>query len=129
MKCLECPLKYIGQTDRTFHTRYKERVKAIRNNNSNSEYSNHILNTGHKYGSITDAVDIIRIYRNHLKHIGKIQHTRSVSGKLPFLIRKMLGRVILLASASSTLIFEATPGLAPRYKIYNIFLPFSLLVS
>jgi hypothetical protein len=45
MKCQDCPLKYIGQSGRTFHTRYKEHIQAIKNNNSNSGYSNHILNT------------------------------------------------------------------------------------
>jgi hypothetical protein len=60
MKCLDCPLKYKGQTGRAFHTRYKEHIHAIRNNNSNSGYSNHILNTGHKYGTIADTMDIIK---------------------------------------------------------------------
>jgi hypothetical protein len=59
MKCLECPIKYIKQTERTFNIRYKEHIQAIRNNNSNSGYSNHILNTGHTYGTITDTVDIV----------------------------------------------------------------------
>jgi hypothetical protein len=44
MKCLDCPLKYVGQTRRMFNARYKEHVHAIRSNNSNSRYSNHILN-------------------------------------------------------------------------------------
>jgi hypothetical protein len=43
---LDCPLKYIGQTGRTFKTRYKEHIQAIRNNNGKSGYSKHILNTG-----------------------------------------------------------------------------------
>jgi hypothetical protein len=60
MKCLDCPLKYIGQTGRTFNIRYKEHVQDIRNNNNNSVYSNHILNTGHTYGTINDTMDIIR---------------------------------------------------------------------
>jgi hypothetical protein len=40
MKCLDCPLKYIGQTGRTFNTRYKEHIHDIRSNNSNSGYLN-----------------------------------------------------------------------------------------
>jgi hypothetical protein len=60
MKCLNCPLRYVGQTGRTFKIRYKEQIQAIRNNNSNSGYSSHILNTGHTYGTITDTMDIIR---------------------------------------------------------------------
>jgi hypothetical protein len=72
MKCLDCPLKYIGQTGRIFHTRYKEHIHAIRNNNSNSGYSNHILNTGHKYGTITDTMDIIRTHRKG-KHLNTLE--------------------------------------------------------
>jgi hypothetical protein len=60
MKCLDCPLKYIGQTGRTFKIRYKEHVQAIRNNNVNSGYSDHILNIGHTYGTVTDTTDIIK---------------------------------------------------------------------
>jgi hypothetical protein len=53
MECLDCPLKYIGQTGRTLNTRYKEHIHAIRSNNSNTGYANHILNTGHRYGTIS----------------------------------------------------------------------------
>jgi hypothetical protein len=56
IKYLDCPLKYIEQTGRAFHARYKEHIQAIRNNN-NSGYSNHILNTKHKYGAITDTLN------------------------------------------------------------------------
>jgi CRISPR/Cas system CMR-associated protein Cmr5 small subunit len=45
MKCMDCPLKYIGQTSRTLYTRYKEHIQAISNNNSNSGYSSHIWDT------------------------------------------------------------------------------------
>jgi hypothetical protein len=31
LKCLNCPLTYIGQTGRAFHTRYKEHKLAIKN--------------------------------------------------------------------------------------------------
>jgi hypothetical protein len=49
-----CPLKYIGHTGRTFNITYKEHI---------SGYSNHILNTVHTYGTITDTMDIIRTGR------------------------------------------------------------------
>jgi hypothetical protein len=60
MKCLGCPLKYVGQTGRAFHTRYREHIKASRSNNGNSEYPNHILNSGRSYGTTTDTMDIVR---------------------------------------------------------------------
>jgi hypothetical protein len=63
MKCMDCPLKYIGQTGRTFNTKYKEHIHDIRSNNSNTGYSNHILNTGHTYGTMQDTMDIITLGR------------------------------------------------------------------
>jgi hypothetical protein len=60
LKCLDCPLKYIGQTGRAFHTRYKEHILAIKNSDGNSGYSKHILNTGHKYGPMTETMDIVK---------------------------------------------------------------------
>jgi hypothetical protein len=64
MKFLDCPLEYTGQTGRTFHTRYKEHIEAIRSNKGNSEYPKHILNKGHTYGTATDTMDIIRQEKN-----------------------------------------------------------------
>jgi hypothetical protein len=42
MKSMNCPLKHTGQTGRTCHTKYKEYVQAIRNDNGNSRCWNHI---------------------------------------------------------------------------------------
>jgi hypothetical protein len=80
---MDCPLNYTGQTGRTFQTRYKEHIEAIRYNNSNSGYSNHILNTGHTYGNITDTMKIVKIEKKekHLNtsvkyHISKMSKNR-----------------------------------------------------
>jgi hypothetical protein len=59
MKCLDCPLKYLGQTDRAFCTKYKEHIQAVIYSNNNSGYSNSTLNTGQKYRTITDTMNII----------------------------------------------------------------------
>jgi hypothetical protein len=49
---------------------YKEQIHAIRNNNSNSGYSNHILNAGHTYyGSHKDRKE-----GQTFKYLGKILH-------------------------------------------------------
>jgi hypothetical protein len=57
-----------GQTGRTFHTKYKEHIQAIRNNNGNSGYSNHVLNRGHAY--LTDTTKVVKIEKKgkHLTH-------------------------------------------------------------
>jgi hypothetical protein len=80
MKCLDCPLRYIGQTGRAFHTRYKEHIQSIRSNNGNSGYSNHILNTGHTYGNMTDTMDIIQTDKKG-KHMNKLEryHIHEIS--------------------------------------------------
>jgi hypothetical protein len=75
MKCLEYPLKYVAQTGRTLNARYKEHIHAIRSNNGNSRYLNHILSTGHTYGTITDIMDVIRTGRKgrHLNALERYQ--------------------------------------------------------
>jgi hypothetical protein len=75
---MDCPMKYIGQTGRTFSTRYKEHIHDIRNNNSNSGYSNHILNTGHAYGVMIDTMDVITTGRKgkHLIHLKGTIYTK-----------------------------------------------------
>jgi hypothetical protein len=72
MKCMDCPLKYIGHTGRTFYTRHKEHLEAIRNNNINLGYSNHILSTGHAYRNITDTMETIEMERKG-KHLNTLE--------------------------------------------------------
>jgi hypothetical protein len=73
MKCLDCPLVQTGE----HFTLDIKNIQAItcRSNNDNSGYSNHILNTGHTYGTITDTVDVM-IWRKkeNFEHIRKIPY-------------------------------------------------------
>jgi hypothetical protein len=54
-------------------------MQEIRKNNGNSGYSNHILNTGHTYGTISVKMDIIKTEkeRKAFKHIRKIPHIKN----------------------------------------------------
>jgi hypothetical protein len=54
------PLKYIVQTRNAFSTKYKEHLLAIRNNSGNSGCSAYLHNTDHTYGTVKDAMDIIK---------------------------------------------------------------------
>jgi hypothetical protein len=69
---MDWPMKYIAQTGRTFNTRYIEHIHDIRSNNSNSGYSNHILNAGHAYGTMMDTIDIITTRRKG-KHLNTLE--------------------------------------------------------
>jgi hypothetical protein len=81
MKCLDCPLKYIGQTGRTLNTRYKEDIHDIKSNNNNSGYSNHILNTGHTYRTTADTMEVITTGRKGKYTLGKY-HIYEISKNL-----------------------------------------------
>jgi hypothetical protein len=52
--CRNCNLKYVGQTGRIFRIRY-----TIYGNKTTSRYVQHILDTGHSYGSIKDTLRIL----------------------------------------------------------------------
>jgi hypothetical protein len=69
---MDCPLIYIGQTGRTFKTRYKEHIQAIKSNNDNSGYSNHMLNTGHTYGNIADTMKVLKTEKKG-KHLNTLE--------------------------------------------------------
>jgi hypothetical protein len=56
IQCGECPLKYIGQTGRTFRVRYKEHINAIKTNKQNSKFSQRMLDTQHNYNTIDQSI-------------------------------------------------------------------------
>jgi hypothetical protein len=69
---MDCPIKYVGQTGRTFNIRYKEHIHDIRSTNSNSKYSNHILNTGYAYETIADTMEIVTTGKKG-KHLNTLE--------------------------------------------------------
>jgi hypothetical protein len=70
IKCNSCQLKYIGQTGRNFRTRYKEHIQVIHTNKTTSRYAQHILDTGHSYGTIEDTLNIL-----HFKKKGPLMNS------------------------------------------------------
>jgi hypothetical protein len=65
--CKDCELKYIGQTERTFRTRYKEHIREIKTNGQKSKFAQHILDTTHNYDTIEQTMEIL-----HLEKKGKM---------------------------------------------------------
>jgi hypothetical protein len=59
LKCNSCQLKYIGQTGRNFRTRYREHIHAIHSNKTTSKYAQHILDTGHAYGTLENTFNVL----------------------------------------------------------------------
>jgi hypothetical protein len=58
IKMQQIPLKYVGQTGHTFKVQYKEQIQAIKTNKQKSNYPQHILDTGHTYGTIDQTLEI-----------------------------------------------------------------------
>jgi hypothetical protein len=71
LKCNSCPLKYIGQTGRNFRTRYNEHIQAI-HYNINSKYAQHILDTGHAYGTIDNTLNILQ-FEKKIKKMNSLE--------------------------------------------------------
>jgi hypothetical protein len=61
MICRDCPLKYVGQTGRTFRTRYNEHIREIQMNGKTSKYAQHILNMTHDYDAIEKTMKILHV--------------------------------------------------------------------
>jgi hypothetical protein len=56
-----CPLKYVGQTGRTFKTRFKEHIRNIKNNGQNSKFAQHIVDTTHEYQTVDQTMKILHV--------------------------------------------------------------------
>jgi hypothetical protein len=56
LQCADCPWKYVGQTGRTFKTRFKEHIRDIKNNRQNSKFAHHILDTTHEYETMEKSM-------------------------------------------------------------------------
>lgn len=72
LKCNTCDGRYIGQTRRTFDTRYKEHVRAWKYKTSHSTFAEHLHENQHKITTRDTDMEIIRI-NNNKKHLLTLQ--------------------------------------------------------
>jgi hypothetical protein len=63
MTCKDCPLKYLGQIDRTFRTRYNEHIRELQTNGKTSKYAQHILNTIHNNDTMENTMKVLQVER------------------------------------------------------------------
>ncbi|KAK5639993.1 hypothetical protein RI129_010804 [Pyrocoelia pectoralis] len=68
LNCNSCPSFYIGQTGRSFRTRFKEHFNAIKRNNMDhpSSMAEHILSTGHSFDYKQDFKILHRVNKGYL---------------------------------------------------------------
>ncbi|XP_044747082.1 uncharacterized protein LOC123308484 [Coccinella septempunctata] len=81
-----CGSFYIGRTKRSFDVRFKEHHRCIRQNNTESLFSEHILETGHPV-DLEEGYNILHRERrvgvlNNLEYLEIIKHCRSCPDKI-----------------------------------------------
>ena len=58
--CQTCNYAYVGQTSWDLHTRFKEHIRYIRNNDPKSAYAQHILDNRHEFGPAHKTTELIQ---------------------------------------------------------------------
>ena len=53
--------KYVGQTGRPFHVRFREHYRDYKYANNKSKFALHVTEEGHAFGPINDIMDVVHI--------------------------------------------------------------------
>jgi hypothetical protein len=59
LTCPDCHMKYVGQTSRSLHKRYKEHLQDFKYNIRKSSFATHLLDNNHSTGPIYEIMDIV----------------------------------------------------------------------
>jgi len=62
IKCSDCDSFYVGQTGRSFRTRYREHIQALKSQNltsMKSTFAEHIMQSNHKYTNIDQNMEVL----------------------------------------------------------------------
>jgi hypothetical protein len=70
LTCPTCRMKYMGQTGRSFRTRFQEHLRDFRHGNGKSRFAQHLLENGHDIGPIEDIMSTI-----HITNKGRLMDT------------------------------------------------------
>jgi hypothetical protein len=58
LECPTCQKKYIGQTGRLFHTRFREHYRDYKYANNKSKFAQHVTEEGHAFGPMENIMNI-----------------------------------------------------------------------
>jgi hypothetical protein len=83
LECEDCNRKYVGQTGRSFHTRYKEHKGDFDNNYHKSLFAKHLLEEGHSMQPMESCMKILEykgksqklntLERYHIYRLAKVE--------------------------------------------------------
>jgi uncharacterized protein (DUF433 family) len=85
LNCPTCNKKYIGQTGRPFHIRFREHYNDYKHMYNKSKFAQHLLNEGHDFDPMEDIMDAIQFAkkREDVRHPGEVLHLRSDQQRNP----------------------------------------------
>ena len=61
LKCPDCYMKYIGQTERSFRIRFQEHTRHFKYNNSKSKFALHLIENKHSAGRVDDIMEVLHV--------------------------------------------------------------------
>ncbi len=67
IKCADCPSVYIGQTGRSFQTRFKEHWPNRKINKQKSTFAQHLIDSNHNVEPIEDSLEVLHVCRKGRK--------------------------------------------------------------
>ena len=59
--CPDCGKKYVGQTGRSFRTRFREHLRDYRYKTGNSKFAQHLQEHNHSFGPLNSFMDILQV--------------------------------------------------------------------
>ncbi len=63
LTCPDCNMTYVGQTGRSFRTRFREHARDFKYRTGNSKFAQHLIDQGHSFGSIDSIMEILHVVR------------------------------------------------------------------
>ena len=63
LTCPDCGKAYVGQTGRSFCTRFREQLRDYRYKTGNSKFAQHFREQNHSFGPINSVMDVLQILK------------------------------------------------------------------
>ena len=63
LTCQDCKMIYVGQTGRSFRTRFREHARDFKYRTGNSKFAQHLIDQSHSFGSIDSIMGILHVVR------------------------------------------------------------------
>ena len=113
LRCPSCVQKYIGQTGRPFHVRFREYLHDYRYMCKKSKFAQHLLQEGHEFGPFEIIMDVVQ-YANK----GRLMDTKE-----KFYIYELSCKG---PQINDNLLYKETPSLKQSFDISSIKGPLKL---